>query len=124
MRRRSFRMFNAVVILACLALAVGAGRAVAATAAPSATLAGTTTSLVLGEPTVDYGQESVEQFSVTVATTGTVAPTGTVTISSGSSAVCAITLAPVSAATAGGSCSPAPSCARAGQFPAHRRLFG
>ena len=109
-------MFNVVVILACLSLAVGAGRAVAATAAPSATLAGTTTSLVLGEPTVDYGQESVEQFSVTVATTGTVAPTGTVTISSGSSAVCAITLAPVSAATAGGSCSPAPSAFAPGSF--------
>jgi large repetitive protein len=116
MRRRSFRMFNAVVILACLALAVGAGRAAAATAAPSATLAVTTTSLALGEPTVDYGQESVEQFSVTVATKGTVAPTGTVTISSGSSAACAITLAPVSAATAGGSCSPAPSAFAPGSF--------
>ena len=84
MRRRSFRMFNAIVVLACLALSVGAGRADAATAAPSATLAATTTSLVLGEPTIDYGQESGEEFSVTVATTGTVAPTGTVTISSGS----------------------------------------
>jgi hypothetical protein len=116
MRRRSFRMFNAVVILACLTLAVGAGRAAAATAAPSATLAGTTTSLVLGESTVDYGQESIEQFSVTVATTDTVAPTGTITILSGSSAVCAITLAPVSAATAGGSCSPAPSAFAPGSF--------
>ena len=93
MRRRSFRMFNAAVILACLALVGGAGRAVAATSAPSATLAGTTTSLTLGEPTLGYGQESVEQFSVTVATTGTVAPTGTVTISSGSTALCVITLA-------------------------------
>jgi hypothetical protein len=103
-------MFNVVVILASLSLAVGAGRAAAATTAPSVTLAGTTTSLVLGEPTVDYGQESAEQFSVTVvAATGTVAPTGTVTISSGSSAVCPITLAPVSATTAGGSCSPAAS---------------
>jgi hypothetical protein len=119
MRRRSFRMFNAAVILACLALAVGAGRAAAATSAPSApsaTLAGTTTSLVLGEPTLDYGQESVEQFSVTVATTGTVAPTGTVTISSGTSAVCAITLAPVSAATAGGSCKPAATSFAPGSF--------
>src|ERR1700728_2824874 len=104
MRRRSFRMFNAAVILACLALVGGAGRAVAATSAtsaPSATLAGTTTSLTLGEPALGYGQESVEPITVPVATTGTVAPTGTVTISSGSSAVCAITLAPVSAATAG-----------------------
>jgi Bacterial Ig-like domain (group 3) len=122
MRRRSFRMFNAVVILACLALAVSAGRAVAATAAPSATSAtsatptGTTTSLVLGEPTVDYGQESVERLSVTVAATGTVAPTGTVTISSGSATVCAITLAPVSAATAGGSCSPAASAFAPGSY--------
>jgi hypothetical protein len=119
MRRRSFRMFNAAVILACLALALGAGRAVAATSAtsaPSATLAGTTTSLALAEPTLDYGQESVEQFSVTVDTTGTVAPTGTVTISSGSSAVCAITLAPVSAATAGGSCAPAATAFAPGSF--------
>jgi hypothetical protein len=109
-------MFNAVVILACLALAVGAGRAVAATAAPSATLAGTTTSLVLSEPTIDYGQESFERLSVTVATTGTVAPTGTVTITAGSSAACAVTLAPVSAATAGGSCSPLPSAFAPGSF--------
>jgi hypothetical protein len=116
MRRRSLLMFNAVVILACLALAVGAGRAAAATAAPSVTLAATTTSLVLAEPTVDYGQESIERFSVTVVTTGTADPTGTVTISSGSSAVCAITLAPVSAATAGGSCSPAPGALAPGSF--------
>ena len=115
MRRRFFRMFNAVVIVACLALAVGAGRAAAATAAPSA-LAETTTSLVLGEPIADYGQESIEQFSVTVATTGTAVPTGTVTISSGSSAVCVITLAPVSAATAGGSCSPTASAFAPGSF--------
>jgi Big-like domain-containing protein len=109
-------MFNAVVILACLALAVGAGRAAAATAAPSATLAATTTSLVLAEPTIDYGQESLERLSVTVATTGTVAPTGTVTISAGSSAACAVTLAPVSAATAAGSCSPLPSAFAPGSF--------
>ena len=115
MRRRFFRMFNAVVIMACVALAVGPGRTAAAATAPSAP-AETATSLVLGEPTADYGQESIEQFSVTVATTGTVVPTGTVTISSGSSAVCAITLAPVSAATAGGSCSPTASAFAPGSF--------
>lgn len=116
MRRRFFRMFNAVVIVACLALAVGAGRAAAATAAQSSALAGTTTSLVLGEPGADYGQESTEQFSVTVTTAGTVTPTGTVTISSGPSAVCAITLAPVSAASAGGSCAPTASAFAPGSF--------
>jgi hypothetical protein len=116
MRRRSIRMFNAVVVMACLGLFVGVGQADAATAAPSAELAGTTTSLVLAAPTVDYGQESIDKLSVTVTTTGTAAPTGTVTISSGTSAVCAITLAAVSAATAGGSCSPAASALAPGGF--------
>jgi Bacterial Ig-like domain (group 3) len=118
MRRRSLRIFNAVVVMACLALAVGAGRADAATAAPSvpSASAGTTTSLVLGEPTVDYGQESIEHFSVTVATTGAVAPTGTVTVSSRYAAVCAIKLVPVTAATAGGSCSPAPNVFAPGSY--------
>lgn len=111
MRRRSFRLFNAAVIMACLAVALGAGRAAAAPVAASAALAGTalagtSTSLALGVAAADYGQESDEVLSVTVTTTGTAAPTGTVTISAGSSAVCAITLAAVSATTAGGECSP------------------
>lgn len=116
MRRRSFPRFNAAVVLACVALLLGAGRAVAAPAASATALAGTTTSLVLGAAAVDYGQESAEDVTVTVATTGTAAPTGTVAVSAGSSAVCVITLAAASATTAAGSCSPAPSTLAPGSY--------
>jgi uncharacterized repeat protein (TIGR02543 family) len=48
----------------------------------------TTTSLVVSRSSVVYGDESAETFTVTVTGSGTVLPTGTVTIKSNSTTLC------------------------------------
>jgi Bacterial Ig-like domain (group 3) len=69
----------------------------------------TTTTLSLAAPSVTYGDEQAESVSVSVVSPDGGTPTGTVTIQSGSTTVCTITLS-----VGGGSCSLPAASLRAG----------
>jgi hypothetical protein len=72
----------------------------------------TTTTLTLSSPSVPFASEQTEVLTVRVTNAGGGTPTGTVTISTGSTLICGLTL---SAGT--GHCSPPASLLRPGGYP-------
>jgi large repetitive protein len=117
MRRAFFMLFKIITTVAVLTLVAGAGTAFAATVPQAAAPAATTTSLTLGQTTVDYNDEAAVLLTVTVATAAAGVPDSTVKVSSGTSTVCTITLAPASTESSSGSCSPTASEFAPGSYP-------
>jgi hypothetical protein len=71
---------------------IGTGAASAASNSVIPTRSSSTTALSLSSPSATYGHEQLETFNVTVAPDVPATPTGTVTVKSGSTTLCAITL--------------------------------
>jgi len=72
----------------------------------------TTTTLTLSSPSVPFGGEQTEVLTARVTNAGGGTPTGTVTISTGSTRICGFTLS-----VGTGHCSPSASLLRPGSYP-------